>query len=155
MNDSWGYVSTDQNYKSLETLVEMLVEAASQGTNLLLNVGPRADGSIPEASLERLAGIGKWLETYGESIYGTDKTYIPKQDWGYTTGNGKKIYMHVVEDLGENLVLQMPLEEKVKSVKVFKDGTHLKYKVKDGVLSVTLTEKPTDIDYVIVVEKKY
>lgn len=154
MNDSWGYVSTDQNYKSHETLVKMLVEAASQGTNLLLNVGPRADGSIPETALERLAGIGKWLETYGESIYGTDKTYIPKQDWGYTTGNGKKIYMHVVEDLGDNLVLQMPLEEKVRSVKVFKDGTPLKYTAKKGMLTVNLTEKPSDVDYVITVELK-
>ena len=68
--------------------------------------------------------------------------------------NGKKIYMHVVEELGGNLVVEMPLAEKVKSVKVFKDGTPLKYTAKNGVLSVTIPETPTDIDYVIVVEKK-
>ena len=154
MNDSWGYISTDQNYKSSEMLIKLLVETASQGVNMLLNVGPRADGSIPETALDRLYAIGDWLKTYGETIYGTDATGIPKQDWGFTTGNGKKIYMHVVEDLGENLILQMPLEEKVRSVKVFKDGTPLKYTAKKGVLTVNLTEKPTDLDYVIVVETK-
>ena len=154
MNNKWGYVVTDQNYKSQETLIKLLVETASNGVNLLLNVGPQPNGCIPETALDRLAGIGEWMKVYGESIYDTDASGIPAQSWGRTTRRDKVIYMHVLEPLEGNLVVQLPVDRKVKSVTVLKDGAPLKYKVKDGVLSVTLTEKPTDVDYVMKVELK-
>jgi alpha-L-fucosidase len=122
--------------------------------NLLLNVGPQPDGCIPEVALERLAGIGEWMDVYGDSIYGTDATDIPKQSWGLTTQKDNKVYMHIIEDVTGCPVVEMPFDAKVKSVKVFKDGTPLKYTAKNGVLSVTLPETPSDIDYVITVELK-
>ena len=67
----WGYKIIDQNYKSVETLVQYLVGAAGKGANLLLNIGPQPNGELPEASLVRLQGIGKWLRTYGETVYAT------------------------------------------------------------------------------------
>ena len=94
------------------------------------------------------------MKVYGESIYDTDASGIPAQSWGRTTRRDKVIYMHVLEPLEGNLVVQLPVDRKVKSVTVLKDGAPLKYKVKDGVLSVTLTEKPTDVDYVMKVELK-
>ncbi|EKC65919.1 Alpha-L-fucosidase, partial [human gut metagenome] len=56
MNGMWGYKITDQNYKSVGTLVQYLVGAAGRGANLLLNIGPQPDGALPAAAVERLKG---------------------------------------------------------------------------------------------------
>ncbi|NIM49746.1 MAG: alpha-L-fucosidase [Gemmatimonadales bacterium] len=71
MNDTWGFKSTDDNWKSAETLIHNLVDIASKGGNYLLNVGPTAEGLIPAASVERLAEMGDWMEVNGEAIYGS------------------------------------------------------------------------------------
>ncbi len=71
MNDSWGYKVADDNWKSAEMLVHNLVDVAAKGGNYLLNVGPTAEGLIPEASVERLAEMGDWMEVNGEAIYGS------------------------------------------------------------------------------------
>ena len=67
---AWGYVR-GAGFKSVDNLVDNLVDRVSKNGYLLLNVGPKADGTIPEEAKERLLGLGKWLETNGEAIYGT------------------------------------------------------------------------------------
>lgn len=71
MNDTWGFKSGDHNWKSTTTLVHQLIDVAAKGGNYLLNVGPTAEGIIPAASVERLAGVGLWLRTNGQAIFGT------------------------------------------------------------------------------------
>lgn len=156
MNGMWGYKVQDQKYKSVETLVRLIVKAASKGSNLLLNVGPQPDGNLPAVAVERLAGIGEWMKKYGESVYCTDATGIPEQSWGVTTRNGSRLFMHLIEPLEGVEVISLPLETlqksgkvKVKSVKAMKDGSSLKYKVSGDKLVITLDETPSDIDYVI------
>lgn len=94
--DSWGYHATDYNYKSADELIRYLVQTAGKGANLLLNIGPRPDGTLPEESVERLLAIGKWLEKYGDTIYGTEGGCVPEQPWGVTTQSGKNLYVHVL-----------------------------------------------------------
>jgi alpha-L-fucosidase len=67
---SWSYVE-DDHFKSVTTLVHDLVDIVSKNGNLLLNVGPKADGTIPPEASERLLGLGAWLQVNGEAIYGT------------------------------------------------------------------------------------
>jgi len=67
---SWGYIEDDE-FKSVTDIVHDLVDIVSKHGNLLLNVGPRADGTIPEEAAEVLLGLGRWLEVNGEAIYGT------------------------------------------------------------------------------------
>ena len=74
MGDSWSYVPND-NYKSVKTLIHMLCDVVAKGGNLLLNVGPDADGNLPPQALERMEAIGKWLEKNGYAIYGTRPLY--------------------------------------------------------------------------------
>ena len=74
MGDSWSYVPND-NYKSVKTLIHMLCDVVAKGGNLLLNVGPDADGNLPKEALERMEAIGKWLEKNGYAIYGTRPLY--------------------------------------------------------------------------------
>jgi len=98
MNTTWGFKSYDDQWKSVETLVRNVIDTASKGGNYLLNVGPTGEGEIPAPSLERLAGIGKWMAVNGESIYGTTaspfKTQLP---WGRATAKGGKLYLHVFQ----------------------------------------------------------
>ena len=70
MNENWGYKAKDQNWKSPRKLVELLVETASKGGNLLLNVGPMADGRFPQPAVERLEAIGEWMAVNRQAIYG-------------------------------------------------------------------------------------
>jgi len=74
MNGTWGYSGHDLNWKFAKTLVRNLINTSSKGGNFLLNVGPTGLGEIPEASLTRLAKLGKWLDVYGSAIYKTTAT---------------------------------------------------------------------------------
>ena len=156
MNGMWGYKVMDQKYKSVETLVRLIVKAAAKGSNLLLNIGPQPDGNLPAVSLERLAGIGEWMNKYGESVYGTSATGIPEQSWGVTTCSENDLYLHLIEPLEGVDSISLPLDNvgkdgkiKVKSVVKMKDGSPLKYKVSGDRLVVALDEVPSDIDYII------
>jgi alpha-L-fucosidase len=99
MNDTWGYKSYDHDWKSPETLIRNLVDIASKGGNYLLNVGPTSEGLIPEASVERLKEVGKWMHRNGEAIYGTTASPFKKLAWGRATKkldpSGATLYLHV------------------------------------------------------------
>jgi alpha-L-fucosidase len=96
MNETWGFKSYDQQWKSVETLVHNVIDTASKGGNYLLNVGPTAEGEIPAPSVERLAGIGKWMKVNGDAIYGTTASPFKTQlAWGRATAKPGKLYLHV------------------------------------------------------------
>jgi len=97
MNRSWGYNPTDTHWKSPETLVRTLVETASRGGNLLLNVGPRGDGTLPPEALERLEAIGAWFDAHGEAIRGTAHGPIQGHVTVRTTRRGDVVYLHLLE----------------------------------------------------------
>lgn len=84
MNDSWGFAANGGEYKTSRHLMGQLIASAARGGNYLLNVGPDADGIIPEVAVQRLREIGIWLEAYGEAIYGTER--ILPNWWDFTFG---------------------------------------------------------------------
>ena len=96
MNDTWGYKFYDDNWKTTETIVRNLVDIASKGGNYLLNVGPTAEGLIPQPSVQRLAEVGRWMKVNGESIYGTKASPFAEQlTFGRATSKPGRIYLHV------------------------------------------------------------
>ena len=96
MNDTWGYKSEDNKWKSTTTLVRNLIDIASKGGNYLLNVGPNSLGEIPAPSVERLSEIGRWMKINGEAIYGTTKGPFSNPGFdGRCTMKGNKLYLLV------------------------------------------------------------
>jgi len=115
LNDTWGFKTNDHNWKSTETLVRNLIDIASKGGNYLLNVGPKADGTFPQATVERLRGMGDWMSVNGESLYGTQAALF-RPTWGRVTRKEGTLYLHVF-DCPEDRILTLPaLGNKVKRV---------------------------------------
>jgi alpha-L-fucosidase len=117
LNDTWGYKSYDQNWKTPEDLTFKLVDIVSKGGNYLLNVGPISEGLVPQPSQDNLRAVGRWLKVNGESIYGAgpspfgtefgkpnpdtskkdargNRLFDAKTEWRCTTKPGK-LFIHV------------------------------------------------------------
>ncbi|PYP62234.1 MAG: alpha-L-fucosidase [Gemmatimonadetes bacterium] len=97
MNESWGFNITDKKFKSTHDLIGYLVRAAGRDANLLLNIGPRPDGTIQPEAIDRLQALGDWLRTYGTSVYATRGGPIPPHPWGVTTQRGDSVFVHVLD----------------------------------------------------------
>ena len=151
MNSTWGYNIKDDNYKSVETLIHLLVKAAGKNANLLLNVGPQPDGKLPVATVERLKGIGDWMRIYGETLYGTRGGIV--RDWGVTTKKKDKLYVHILD--WKDKVLFLPVTDvAIKKAFVFKDKSKLSFiQNKQGVI-LQLPELPSEIDYIVELQLK-
>lgn len=147
MNGMWGYKVVDTNYKDARTLIRYLVRTAGMGANLLLNIGPRPDGRLPDQALQRLREIGEWMKVYGETIYGTSGSDF-KADWGTSTRKDNRLFAHIMTPSSTDIFI--PVKEKVKDVRFFSDpSVKLRHKrVKDGVC-LSLDSVPDDIDFVV------
>jgi alpha-L-fucosidase len=98
LNDTWGFKTNDHNWKSLEYLLHLLVNCASKGVNYLLNVGPTAEGIIPQPSIDVLKQVGEWIDRNGEAIYGTVAgPFLTDPDWGRATSKGNTLYLLLKE----------------------------------------------------------
>ncbi len=132
MNNSWGYKSFDNKWKSSEELIRNLVRIVARGGNYLLNVGPKPDGTFPEASIERLKAIGKWMDINGESIYNTQASPIRNLPWGECTVKqlkNKTILYLCVFEWPEDGILSVPgLTNKIISAKLLANSDKLKTK---------------------------
>lgn len=157
MNDTWGFKSYDQNWKSVEMLIRNLIDIAGKGGNYLLNVGPTAEGEIPQPSIERLKAVGKWMSVNGEAIYGTTAGPFAKLEWGRCTkkvaAGGTTLYLHVFDWPKDGKLLVPGLKNKVKSVRLLATGQTLKAETAaDGVTVTVPAACPDAIAAVIVME---
>jgi alpha-L-fucosidase len=157
MNDTWGYKSYDDHWKSTEELIHTLVDVASKGGNFLLNVGPMPEGLIPEASVERLKEMGKWMAVNGESIHDTTISPFGQPKWGRCTAKADKRYLHVFNWPAE-AKLEVPLAgTAVNKAYLLADKKQAKLPVAAGEdkVTISLPEKaPDSIDSVVVLVLK-
>ncbi len=149
MNNSWGYNITDENYKSSTTLIHFLVNAAGRNANLLLNIGPRPDGSIPDVFADTLSKIGEWLNRYGATIYGTRGKMIEPQEWGVVTATKNKAYVHLLRPVNQNFVFLPGFVPRVIQARLFPDGRNLRFKQQPEGLFISIDnivwEKPDTV----------
>ncbi len=126
MNDNWGYTALDKNFKPAATIIKKLVECVSKNGNMLLNVGPDANGRIPKESVEILKEIGNWMKYNKKSIYGCKASSLPKPENGRITQNGKKLYYHIMENSIGYIPLYGINANEVEKIRLLYDGTELK-----------------------------
>ncbi|HEV2693463.1 MAG TPA: alpha-L-fucosidase [Verrucomicrobiae bacterium] len=143
MNDHWGFNKGDHDWKSAETLVRNLIDCSSKGGNYLLNVGPTAEGLIPQESLDRLAAIGDWMHINGEAIYGTSASPFPRKlPWGRCTqktdAGVTKLYLHVFDWPADGQLLVPGLQSKVQKAYLLADPAQRKLAVKNAAEGVTV-----------------
>lgn len=154
MNGMWGYKVKDQNYKSDTTLIRLLVSTAGRNANLLLNIGPEANGNLPATAVDRLHKIGQWLKVYAPTVKGGVRAgIISPQEWGVSTQKGKKLYLHILS--WSSRMLSIPLTEEVKSAVVFDSRRAIPFKASKAGLTLTFEDAPSrlnPIDYVVELE---
>ena len=105
MNRTWGYKKNDHDWKKPKDILCSLIECASRGVNYVVNVGPKADGTIPQPSVDIMNFIGEWMKTNAESIYGT--TANPFNDnfpWGFVTRKNNILYLHLLRQPAGNSI---------------------------------------------------
>jgi alpha-L-fucosidase len=152
INNAWGYNEGDTRHKSLEELVHLLVKAAGYDANLLLNVGPKPDGTIQPEFAERLREVGDWLGKNGESVYGTRGGPITPRPWGVTTHKGNRVYVHVLDWPDKVLALPRP-PRPVKAARYLADGREVPFSVDADALLLRLDPEAADpIDTIVVLE---
>lgn len=96
MNENWAYNREDHNYKSSTLLIRRLIETVAGGGNLLLDVSPMGDGSLPAEQVERLSALGAWIDKNGESIFDVEPGLEAWQFYGPTTKAANTLYLHVL-----------------------------------------------------------
>lgn len=148
MNETWGYNITDKDYKSAEFLIRSLVKAAGKNANLLLNIGPRPDGQLPAEAVERLKAIGKWMQQYGTTIYGTRGGIVAPHDWGVTTQRGKTLYVHILKGEDRGLYLPLPRRQ-VRQAVMFDSRAKVSVIASGDGTTITLPSTPTGIDTIV------
>jgi len=155
MNDTWGFKSFDANWKSAEQLVHNLVDIVSKGGNYLLNVGPMAEGLIPEASVQRLAEIGMWMDVNAEAIYGTTASPFAQPKWGRFTKKPGFLFAHVFDWPKDGLLRIPALKQNISKAFLLTAGSSqtLQVKQSDSGIVVSLPDKaPSTIDSVVKLE---
>ncbi len=159
MNDTWGFKSDDNHWKSTEMILQNLVDIASKGGNYLLNVGPTCEGLIPAPSVERLKAVGAWMKVNSEAIYGTTASPFKRLPWGRCTkklaGSETTLYLHVFNWPADGRLVVPGLKNTVKSARLLAGGKKLKFtSTADGVEITVPAEAPDKISATVVLKIK-
>lgn len=150
MNDSWGFNITDRNYKSVKQLIHYMIQAAGNNANFLLNIGPMPNGIIQPEFTDTLKAVGKWMEQYGETIYGTRGNIIPTQEWGVLTAKDKNIFVHILKTNGAPYIFIPGLKQQIMKATTFSNNKPVRFKQQpEGVFIYLDGIKPDEIDTVI------
>ena len=159
MNDSWGFQANDHNYKSSNQVIRMLVDCISKGGNLLLDIGPKADGNIPDEQVKILKDLGRWTNKHAESIYGSRAGIPLEHYYGPTTLNkeGTILYLFVPHKPNGPLMLK-GIKNKINRMYVVGNGTKLNWDVKmkqywssvPGIVYIDVPEKTLDDEVTVI-----
>jgi alpha-L-fucosidase len=126
LNDSWGYQRADDDWKSARRVVQNLITCAKDTGNYLLNIGPKADGTIPQESVTSLTEVGGWLSRNGESIHGSEPCQPARSNYASFTRKANTLYMHVYFWPGDYVAIA-GLQCQVKSARMLASGHEVKF----------------------------
>lgn len=152
MNDSWGYQQHDKNYKTPYQIMDIFIDCLSKGGNLLLDIGPKADGTIPKEQENILKELGKWTSKHSAAIYETEKG-IPYEYYSGPTTLSKDstiLYLYVRDRPNDGQVFLKGIKNKINRIFVVGNGSVLSHKAHSTVYwskypGVTYIDLPEDV----------
>lgn len=161
MNDNWGYFPSDTNYKPVAQIIRTFVEVIASGGNLLLNVGPKPDGTIPSEQVIRLEALGAWISKHKTAVFDT-KAGLP---YGHFFGptllskDQTKIYLCLFDN-PKNYIQLKGIQNKVKSIRVLGSSEELSFERNGGaawnnipgILRISIPSEKSLDTYVTVIE---
>ncbi len=155
-NESYGWHKQDHSHKPAEHFITLIAKCAARGGNLMLNVGPRGDGTIDPADVAILHGIARWMKINGESIHGTSRTPLAVQSWGESTVKGNRLYLHVFDWPSDGKLIVGGVKSNVKSAYLLSDTSKTALKLERmndlDVRIAVPTAAPDPVDSVVVVD---
>ncbi len=150
MGRSWAWNPDEQNWKTSRELLRNLVSVVSHGGNFLLNVGPTARGVFPPEAVERLRHMGRWLQTYPDSIYGSTYTPLQGLTWGQATRKADRLYLHIFEWPANNRLDVGTFPYTAQSVSLY-TGEALAFTQAGQHLEITVPQRAPDPDVSVLV----
>jgi hypothetical protein len=157
-NESYGWNQLDDTYKPVPYFIQLLAKAAAKGGNILLNIGPRGDGTINSPDVAILKGIGRWMDTNQDSIRGTTRTPLDRQAWGDSTLKGDTLYLHVFDWPKDRKLVVGGLKSDISKAYLLSDpqktGLHATRLTALDVSLMVPSKPPDATDSVIVVESR-
>ena len=148
LNESYGFSAHDTNWKDSATVVRLLSDIVSKGGNLLLNIGPDAQGGMPEPAERALRGVGAWMRVNGEAIRGTTASPFQQLPWGRATQKPGVLYLHLHEWPADGR-LPVPMQGKVRSARMLGREAALAWSPADagtgGVVITLPSRNPEDV----------
>ena len=151
INDSWGYQRNDHNFKSPYQMLRIFADCIAMGGNLLMDVGPKEDGTIPDEEVKVLKDFGRWTSKHAEAVYGT-RAGLPQENcYGASalSKDKKTLYLYVNRKPNSKINV-LGLDTKVKNARLVGTDKTLNFKQDDKVLRVTLPENGLDPDITVV-----
>lgn len=130
INDNWGYQPKDKNWKTPYEIITIFIDAVANGGNLLLDIGPKADGTIPNEEINVLRELGAWNKKNGEAVFNTIGGIPKGYFYGPTTlsKDSTSLYLFVSGKTSGQLILK-GLNNKIESITVVGKGTQLTHKI--------------------------
>lgn len=134
MNGSWGWNPDDPDMKSARALISALCETVGRGGNLLLNVSPRGDGSLPPEQLERLDAFAEWMTAHAPAVHDVDAGLEAWQFYGPSTRRGDVVHLFLLMRPQESVTVRGVPVRRVRRVSTMGSGTELAFTTRAGVL---------------------
>jgi alpha-L-fucosidase len=142
MNESWGYNPADDDYKTPRAIVHALCETAGRGGNLLLNVSPRGDGSLPPEQVERLEALAAWMGRHADALHGSSAGLEAWQFYGPTTRKGDRVFCFLLSRPYETVSVRGVKVRRVERVSLVGSGQRLEWEKRVPILG-RLLDDPT------------
>jgi len=159
MNDSWGFQHNDSNYKSANQIIRIFIDCLRMGGNLLLDIGPKADGSIPEEQVAIMKELGRWTSKHQEAIYGSRAGISTDYYYGPSTlsKDRKTLYLFVPHKPNGPIAVR-GLKNKINRIRVVGNGTKLTHEIhnkpywsaKPGLLYIDVPESVLDAQVTVI-----
>ncbi len=130
MNNSWGFQGNDKHYKTPNQVIRIFADCISMGGNLLLDIGPKADGTIPKEQVEIMNELGRWTRKHKEAIYGSKAGLPPGHFYGPSTlsKDGEILYLFLTQKPDHPIVIK-GLKNQINRIRIVGEGTKLSHKV--------------------------